>query len=69
MHLYSAYSFKYDEDSPYKLERVFDEWTEIPMFLNDFFEKKDITISIEVAIRKVNNEALFLRNKLIKLAK
>ena len=63
------YAFKYDEDSLDELERVFDEWAD-PMFLNDFFEKnkKDITISIEEAIIKVNSEAIFLRNKLIKLA-
>ena len=64
------YAFKYDEDSLDELERVFDEWAD-PMFLNDFFEKnkKDITISIEEAIIKVNSEAIFLRNTLNPQAK
>ena len=63
------YAFKYKEDFPDELERVFDEWTN-PLFLNEFFEENqtDIKISIEDAIEKVKKEADFLRNKLIEFA-
>lgn len=63
------YSFKYTDDLPDELERVFDEWAD-PLFLNEFFEENenDIKISIEDAINKVKNEADFLRKKLIELA-
>ncbi|MBI6116057.1 hypothetical protein [Salegentibacter maritimus] len=63
------YSFKYKEDFPDELERVFDEWAN-PLFLNEFFEENetDIKISIEDAIEKVKKEADFLRNKLIEFA-
>ncbi|MBI6119495.1 hypothetical protein [Salegentibacter maritimus] len=63
------YSFKYKEDFPDELERVFDEWAN-PLFLNEFFEENetDIKISIEDAIEKVKKEADFLRNKLLEFA-
>lgn len=64
------YSFKYTENLPDELERVFDEWAD-PLFLNDFFEENenDLNISIEDAIEKVKKEADFLRQKLIEFAK
>ncbi|GEM_PF-2516841 len=63
------YAFKYSDNEPDEFERVFDEWQD-PLFLNDFFEEncQDLTISIEEAIEKVKNEAVFLRDKLLKLA-
>ncbi|MFK5982734.1 MAG: hypothetical protein QM499_07465 [Flavobacteriaceae bacterium] len=63
------YAFKYSENEADELERVFDEWAD-PIFLDDFFDKnkKDITISIEEAISKVQSEAIYLRKKLLKLA-
>ena len=63
------YAFKYSDNEPDEFERVFDEWQD-PLFLNDFFEENchDLTISIEEAIEKVKNEAVFLRDKLLKLA-
>lgn len=63
------YSFKYTENLPDELERVFDEWAD-PLFLNNFFEENehDINISIEDAIEKVKKEAGFLRRKLIEFA-
>ena len=63
------YTFKYSENKVDELERVFDEWSD-PLFLDEFFEEneKDITISIEEAISKVQSEATYLRKKLLKLA-
>jgi hypothetical protein len=63
------FAFKYADDLPDELERVFDEW-EDPQFLNDFFEEYEsrISITIEKAIEKVRSEAIFLRNKLVALA-
>jgi len=63
------YAFKFSEELPDELERVFDEWAD-PMYLFQFFEenKKDINIPIEQAIEKIQNEAKFLRDKLIALA-
>ncbi len=63
------YAFKYADDLPDELERIFDEWND-PQFLNDFFEENEdkISITIEEAIQKVKNEAVFLRNKLMELA-
>jgi len=63
------YAFKISDELPDELERVFDEWTD-PMYLFDFFDKnkKDIDISIEQAIEKVQKEAKYLRDKLIELA-
>jgi hypothetical protein len=63
------YAFKYQEDLPDELERVFDEWDD-SMFLNEFFEKneRNISITVEEAIQKVKSEAIYLRNKLIELA-
>ena len=63
------FAFKYVENEVDELERVFDEW-EDPVFLDEFFEenKKDIDISIEDAISKVQREAIYLRKRLLKLA-
>ncbi len=63
------YAFKISDELPDELERVFDEWTD-PMYLFDFFDKnkKDIDISIEQAIEKVQKETKYLRDKLIELA-
>ncbi|MGJ8550578.1 hypothetical protein [Winogradskyella wichelsiae] len=63
------FAFKYTDDLPDELERVFDDW-EDPVFLNDFFEENEneISITIEEAIVKVKSEAVFLRNKLLELA-
>jgi hypothetical protein len=63
------YAFKFSGESSDELERVFDEWAD-PMYLFQFFEEnnKDIVITIEQAIEKIQKEAKFLRDKLIKLA-
>jgi hypothetical protein len=63
------YAFKFSDESLDELERVFDEWAD-PMYLFQFFEEnnKDIDITIEQAIEKIQKEAKFLRDKLIKLA-
>ena len=63
------FAFKYNDDLPDELERVFDEW-EDPVFLSDFFEENEneISITIEEAIEKVKSEAVFLREKLLELA-
>lgn len=63
------YAFKYAENEVDELERVFDEWSD-PLFLDEFFEenKKDIDISIEEAISKVQSEAIYLRKRLLQLA-
>jgi len=64
------YAFKYPENETDELERVFDEWADME-FLYDFFVENEIDIktSIEEAIKKINNEAIFLRKKLMELAK
>lgn len=64
------FAFKYADNLPDELERIFDEW-EDPQFLNDFFEEneKEISITIEEAIEKTRNEPIFLRNKLVALAR
>ena len=63
------YAFKFSDEQSDELERVFDEWAD-PMYLFQFFEEnsKDIDITIEQAIEKIQKEAKFLRDKLIKLA-
>ncbi|HAT63086.1 MAG TPA: hypothetical protein DCS66_00590 [Flavobacteriaceae bacterium] len=63
------YAFKFSDELPDELERVFDEWVD-PMYLFQFFEanEQDLDITIEQAIDKVQKEAKFLRNKLIELA-
>lgn len=63
------YTFKFSDEELDEFERVFDEWVN-PMYLFQFFEenKKDIDMSIEQAIDKIQKEAKFLRNKLIELA-
>ena len=63
------FAFKYAENEVDELERVFDEW-EDPVLLDKFFEenKKDIDISIEDAISKVQREAIYLRKRLLQLA-
>lgn len=64
------YAFKYPKAQTDELERIFDEWAD-PMYLFEFFEEnqKNISISIEDAVQKVKNEAIFLRDKLLNLAK
>ncbi len=63
------YAFKFPGESSDELERVFDEWAD-PMYLFQFFEEnnKDIDITIEQAIEKIQKEANFLRDRLIELA-
>lgn len=64
----SLLAFKFSEDKPDELEKLFDQW-EDPFYLNEFFEEneKDIDISIEKAIEKARSESKFLRKKLINL--
>ncbi|MDX1718718.1 MAG: hypothetical protein R3353_01030 [Salegentibacter mishustinae] len=61
-------AFKYSEDEPDELERIFDQW-EDPIYLSEFFEENehDLSVSIDEAISKVRSEAKFLRKKLIEL--
>lgn len=63
-------AFKYSNDLPDELERIFDQW-EDPIYLSEFFEEneKDIDVSIDYAIFKVRSEAKYLRKKLLELTK
>ncbi len=64
------FAFKYTDDLPDELERVFDEW-EDPVFLNDFFEENEneISITIEEAIEKVKSEAVFFEKQITGISK
>lgn len=66
----SLLAFKFSDDEPDELEKLFDQWVD-PIYLSEFFEEneKDIDVSIEKAIDRVRSEAKFLRRKLIELTR